>query len=445
MKSRRDSTFSAWSFVLVAFVFLGTISAALAAASNPQASSSPSPDVELICHTNNLAECYPKVFQATDQFQKVHDDQDLPSGLHVRLNVWTGEKEAKINVPDEIDPSLEGLPTDQSVVLVDPEPAAEEQAAPPKYPPGAPAYDPVGKVKPPTDESAVFHNALKVIRKGPFRPHYLGSADENGTTFDDALEGIQELSHDLYYGLKLAEDAEAFAALLCAMSYDSPSMHETQDDTVDASVGAERAASRSHKAATVVAAALQNNPNALKAVEKAWDSTKLAMCRKGEGQNLKAVLFSSLVDDESSTPDVGLLKAKLAAITGLLKSNMFKDEFLASSGMDQILRVLVIKDTETSKYDVVRRRAANLVMDNFLDESMGATLGKWPNQPEQAVTRGEKGSVPVRDAYFDHHIRSLAHANRKDDGHWSVELWKMIQTQREAGARNPKARIHEEL
>ena len=51
-------------------------------------------EVELICH--NRSDCYPKVFQATSEFQRVRDDQDLPAGLHVRLNVWTGEKEAKV-------------------------------------------------------------------------------------------------------------------------------------------------------------------------------------------------------------------------------------------------------------------------------------------------------------------------------------------------------------
>jgi len=73
------------------------------------ASSNPSSDQdtqdkdsnELICHTENPEECYPKIFIPTDEFKTVQKDQEIPQGLHVRLNVTSGLLEAKINVEGE--------------------------------------------------------------------------------------------------------------------------------------------------------------------------------------------------------------------------------------------------------------------------------------------------------------------------------------------------------
>ena len=93
---------------------LSVIACILAAPAIVSAASPVMPDI--ICHTSNREECYPRIFQPTEEFQTVHDDQELPSGLHVRLNIWTGQKEAKINVPDEEDPALEGLPVDSAIV-----------------------------------------------------------------------------------------------------------------------------------------------------------------------------------------------------------------------------------------------------------------------------------------------------------------------------------------
>jgi nucleotide exchange factor SIL1 len=140
----------------------------------------PSPPVnpELICHSDNPAECYPKVFYATNEFQVLRDDQHLPSGLHVRMNLETGKKEAKINVPGERDSELEGLPVDSSVVVVD---SGEAQQV--HIPPNAPKYDAAGKIKTPHDESLVFYKSLSILKKG--------------LDIDGALEILEDISHDV--------------------------------------------------------------------------------------------------------------------------------------------------------------------------------------------------------------------------------------------------------
>ena len=62
--------------------------------------SSPPASTELICHTTLASECYPAIFQPTEHFQRIHDDQSIPPGLHVRMNLATGLKEARLNVPE---------------------------------------------------------------------------------------------------------------------------------------------------------------------------------------------------------------------------------------------------------------------------------------------------------------------------------------------------------
>ena len=62
--------------------------------------SSPPASTELICHTAHASECYPAIFQPTEHFQRIHDDQSIPIGLHVRINLATGIKEGRLNLPE---------------------------------------------------------------------------------------------------------------------------------------------------------------------------------------------------------------------------------------------------------------------------------------------------------------------------------------------------------
>src|SRR5690349_15320230 len=93
----------------------------------PPTDPSPAPSGDLICHTNNAAECYPRIFQPTKDFQVIHDDQDIPHGLHVRMDIYSGIKEARLNVPIDGDVDTSDIPTEQAMVIVEqPEQAAAE-------------------------------------------------------------------------------------------------------------------------------------------------------------------------------------------------------------------------------------------------------------------------------------------------------------------------------
>lgn len=400
----------------------------------PSGSEEPAPSGgDLICHTDKAAECYPRLFAATKDFQRVHDDQDLPAGLHVRLNVWTGEKEAKLNNASEDSAAeLEGLPVDRAVVLVDQPGDGEgegddeaEWAAARRIPQGAPAYDVVGAVKEPVggdgrggEDAPLFADAVAML-KG------VVVADAERARVVEALEQLDEFAHDIYYGSRLAEDEEATRTLLCLMTTDGDGLGQ--------------------QAGAIVAAAVQNNPTALRGVERSWEQHKAALCGGGGGDDggstLGGGLFGPLaaVGDESPA----WVRSRLSAINRLIKSETIMQDFVERDGPTEMLRLLA---TLTGpEYESTRARAAHLVMDNFLDANMGADVARW--RLAEAATRDpapDSCDTHVQAPCWAYHARRLAEvyggAGREQEeeeegegiAHWSDLLWRLL---REQGAR----------
>ncbi|KUI67480.1 Nucleotide exchange factor SIL1 [Cytospora mali] len=376
-------------------------------------------DHALICHSDDPTECYPKIFQATNDFQEVHIDQDLPPGLHVRLDVNTGRREAKLNDPNEQDPALEGLPVDSSVVLVEHEEGSHDAGAPSelRIPKGAPQYEPIGKVKTPQQESQAFHDSLTVLK----------TLALNDRPIDAALDILKDISHDIYYGLKIAEDTNAIKELLCMMSSQEVFSKDGKDIIV----------CQAGQAASIVGAALQNNQKALAEVESYWETISQTTCA-GTDRKLGYAVFNMLMPGVSSgeipsgseADRLSLTKAKAGALRGLIKSPTIRDDFLANGGMAQVLRILVLERPDMAP---AQQKLANLVLDTFLDESMGAIPGVWPRA----------GDV---DHNWDYQLRTLAKLHKADKEHWSVELWKRLQEQRKAAAQSGNRRTeHNEL
>ncbi|KAF5021170.1 hypothetical protein F66182_6792 [Fusarium sp. NRRL 66182] len=391
---------------------------ALASSSQP----SPNTDVELICHPDNPQDCYPRVFQPTDEFQVVHDDQELPHGLHVRLNMSTGKKEAKINVPDESNPALEGLPVDQAVVVVD-----QEQPETPQIPKGAPAYDPIGKIKEPeqkeSEEDFVgkpFFTAMKMLKE---------DTTGVGKDFDDALEGMEELSHDIYYGLKVTEDTAVMKALFCMMA-DSDVAYAA--DTTP----------RDQQAAAILGSALQNNAAALKEITKQWSSLMEAQCPR-TGKSLKESFYSALIPSHvPSSPNTKILasraKAKVGAINGLIKSDVIRAEFLKNNGMKQLLQVLVPQGRE---WDTTQRKVGQLVLDTFLDEDMGAKPGQWPRTERSSDAKCRMHETSTEEGCWDYHVARILKENKGNKGHWSRDLHDRLATLRKSGKIPPRVEL----
>jgi nucleotide exchange factor SIL1 len=375
--------------------------------------SSPAAKADLICHTSDPKDCYPRVFEPTDEFQIVHDDQEVPPGLHVRLNIYTGKKEAKINVPDEIDPSLEGLPVERSVVIVNPEEPEPEVR---QIPRGAPAYEPVGLIKKPQTESESFYDSLKTIK------HYGEASDEE---FGRAVETLQELSHDLYYGLKLSEDGEAVKALFCLI------LDTDTTDSIDAP--------RDQIAASILAGALQNNPSALKAISDSWDTLMKLKCLKN-GQALGETFYKKSLSTRGSSWAPTQAKAKISAINGLIKSDSIRDAFLENRGMDLLLEVLAM---DGDLWEPAQRRVGQLVLDAFLDEDMGATVGIFPRVKPASDKICGKADSHADERCWDYHIKRIAERNSHDDGHWSKDVHNRLQApwKNQAAAERPEKEL----
>ena len=381
--------------------------AASAGESVPSPSSSPSADVELICHTDNPAECYPKLFQPTDEFQIVHPDQDLPLGLHVRLDVNTGLKQAKINVPDENDPALAGLPVDSSVVIVEPDQQAEP--AQPAIPRNAPAYDKVGKIKTPKPaanpgEGSAFFQSLAMIKKG--------------SDMDGALETLEEISHDIYYGLKIAEDYDTLHALLCL----STSPTQATDTTT---------LHHARLASLTLASTFQNNPSALASLENHWPKLSASHCTHTPTTPLSKAIFTLLppTTTPSTSTDPSLTKARTNLLSALLRSPLFRTPFLASPAPSHLLRILTTAPEKT-EWQPAQRAAAFLLLDNFLDADMGATLGEWPAAKAKQLSDGEcaalfggEGGEGKEEECLFWLVRGLKDRYKSEgEGHWSWVL-----------------------
>ncbi|KAI9172100.1 Nucleotide exchange factor SIL1 [Paramyrothecium foliicola] len=404
----RSRPTAAWATLLLALTSLALVSSLpLTAASQNTQSSKP----DLICHTSDPKDCYPRIFEPTDEFQIVHDDQELPNGLHIRLNVWTGKREAKINVPDEQNPALEGLPVDSAVVLVDPE---QPEVDTPVIPKGAPAYEPVGKIKEPEHGAqSSFTTALELLKSG---------VDSKNEAFDDALDSLEEISHDLYYGLKIAEDLEAVKALLCLMA----------DQSQAATEGAKP---WDHQAAMILSGALQNNPSALKEVTKVWPEIMAAQCPR-DGAALNKSFYSSFVPVDTTNVSRSkaaalMAKAKVATINGLIKDDSIREEFMKHGGMGRLLEVLV---PEGQEWAGAQRKVGQLVLDNFLDADMGAKLGQWPTADKLEDAQCQAKASSTEEGCWDYHVGRILAANKGDDEHWSKDVHDRMAALREQGA-----------
>ncbi|KAH7410860.1 putative nucleotide exchange factor SIL1 [Cadophora sp. MPI-SDFR-AT-0126] len=377
-------------------VCLGLPILALAASSPPEAS--PAADADLICSTTDSTDCYPKTFEPTKDFQVIREGQNIPPGLHVRMNIWSGEKEARLNIPMEgeegaVDGVLEiptdQIPTEQSVIAV-PQPEEEESESKPVLPKGAPIYEAAGKISPPTpesgDEITTFQKAMITVQM-------------EARAFDSALDDLRDLSHDIYYGLEIAKDGPVLEKLIClTLGYGSEKMPARENG-------------RDHKAANILASSIQNNPTALKEVSEFWKMVMYPSCgiveqmKSGKGAEKGIPNFVSMLRARlGREKDAGALKAKVGAISGLLKEPLIRDEFLEKGGMELLLAIFLKKGEQ---FDGVRMKVAQLVNDNFLDEGMGAKSGVWPKKPRSEKKVCETKARMLEDGCWETHVEAF--------------------------------------
>ena len=308
---------------------LPLISTILAFLFGVQASfSSPRASADLICHTSHASECYPRTFQPTTYFQRVHDDQDLPAGLHIRVNLETGKKEAKLN-------DGEGGDEEESKGVAIVEPVESEEKEVPTFQlhnQQVLQSTDQGSIRPPASgngDGASFYSSQETLKNASDSP--------DPDVLLPALEILEDLSHDIYWGLALAKDRSTVQKLLSLLSLNSS----------DAQVKA--------GAALVFGTALQNNPAALTAA--------LSHCYNDEFPSgpMEAVITALL---HEKLPH--LLSRFIYLLSALCQDQTQLINFVNANGMEILLNVFDGEHAGSDGKDRLRLKIANFVLDHFL-------------------------------------------------------------------------------
>lgn len=378
-------------------------------------SESPSRDSELICSSTSPTDCYPKIFQPTINFQNIREGQQIPHGLHVRMNIYTQEKEARLNIPmaDEAGAvnEIQALPMEIPISNFDgpteqirPDIAEQTSKQESQRPDSDKNSDSEGKIRIPssTDELNTFQQSLIILKN-------------REPSFVQALDDLSELSHDLFYGRELAEDGAIVEILVClTLGLELDNLPITQ-------INIER------QAASVLNSALQNNPAALKGAARNIRKIIYPSCNPNITNKVGEVnnFITAFQKNTEQINDPLILKTKVTTLSRLLRDESFRAFFLDNKGIE-LLFILFSKKSE--EFRVLKKRIGELLMENFLDESLGADLNSWPNFQPKSRTFCEKNQKKFEEGCWEYHIEQLSTQNPTED--WSKELLLALKNRR---------------
>lgn len=280
---------------------------------------SPQASTDLICHTNHASECYSRIFQPTNSFQTVHDDQSLPPGLHIRMNLATGVKEAKLNEPDP-----EELENGSGLTIID-----EVSDQPPSL---------HGQSNP---QQTVFISSSYDVSEGDLFSSSVSKIKSSSSPDLEDVSKLQDLVHSSHWGLAMAKDSFLCHAIYRFLS-PSTSVSASSEDLRSA-------------AALLLATAIHNNPPALTAT--------LSHFYNDEWPNgpLEAVLLA-LAHEELST----MLSRMVFLLSGLCRHEAQMQRFLNSGGLEILAEVFDADKVGTDRRDRLRGKIANFLLDHFL-------------------------------------------------------------------------------
>ncbi|KAI5952131.1 SIL1 [Candida theae] len=261
---------------------------------------------ELICpDPTNPTICYPKIFVATNDWQIIKPGQDIPAGLHVRLNLETSEREAKL-MSGESDNEVK----EESVVVVVGGDNGGEQAH----------NDDSDKLKHEQIASALHINKKNKSRVSQGDLSDFDSAVEEVEHYDQhgdkerllkALDTINDLSHDIELGEQLTSNGNLFHKLIDLSS-------NTNDVQLE------------EKIYNIIAASLRNNPGA---VANLLDG-------KVAGLNVEEFI-DSLLKAINESPSI-IQKRKTGIIQALVQNPSIAEELFSfehPKGLNQVIGV----------------------------------------------------------------------------------------------------------
>ena len=316
---------------------------------------SPEASTSLICPNLNPSDCYPTLFQPTIHFQRIRPNQSLPPGLHVRLNLQTGEKEARLNVPEENEGDKE------AVVVADDVPTMAETAVantekvealvqlrlqdPPKQAKHARPYTPprlVAFVDP--NENVLYEDAVSILKQGPLASKSGGIVSNDDTT--NALETLTELAHSIEWGVAICRDADLSRSLLATITREHHQVNSDPDI---------------HSAVLLLmATAIQNNPDAVNALlEHDPDEN-------GFQQTLQPALSSLVLVDGWEGSDPNIVARAVFFLSQLCVNDSVMQAF-ASSAVKGLSRLSEIFIALPSNADLGQRKIRQRIV-NFIED-----------------------------------------------------------------------------
>ncbi|CAG8529447.1 7790_t:CDS:2 [Paraglomus occultum] len=275
---------------------------------------------------NNHGECYPRIFEATEEYKEVRPDQEIPPGLLVRINMETGKKYAKLNDNSPV--------TDVQTIDISNAELDSENSSPYNNSSSQPVAGP----------KVTFHGHLPQNHTDNHSPNKKIPLSEH-ERFDDyvnilkndnidvkellgALEELEDLVHELEFGIKLAK-GEGLELIVKLFEHDENRVKKM--------------------AAVVVGSAMQNNPKAQSL---------------SQTHNLIAILLKFL----STERNAQVASRFLYALSSIVRGSSSASESLARHyGLSVLIDTYV-----SSTSDDYRAKCALFVTD-LLDPNMMAS------------------------------------------------------------------------
>ena len=318
--------------------------AVVAAASQNVPSSSPIASTDLICHTDIITDCYPAVFSPTKHFQIIHNDQSVPPGLHIRMNLATGLKEARLNVAEpEIEKETAIIVIDENHGLQDltdhtvRKPAAKKQfvvqdKGEPRRSWGLPVNDPSVTKADDEDLTAVL--------------------DRVSSAFEGKIWG--DLPHDMEDLIVDSYDIELGAVMTADRRFTGHLLHAIEHGTDHVWLGG-----GPEPAVMILGGALHNNPAALQSL------------MDNEGQKDRSPVVIALESlhfpGTHGHNERELYRANrlIFLLFQLCQNSQELDKFLARDGLDLLVRWQAAPPAEDCEFDKgqLRKRIANFLAD----------------------------------------------------------------------------------
>lgn len=161
---------------------------------------------EFICSPQDPTDCYPRVFSPSEDWQVIKPNQDIPAGLHVRLNIDTLQREAKLMDPNEKNDNTQ--PDSQAgEIVVSPEHQNQDDQKQSNQAKVEAIKQKLMQSKPKKltpDEIDNYESSVNEIAQYP-------NGDQQN--LHRAIENLIELSHDIEFGSRITADPQILLQL----------------------------------------------------------------------------------------------------------------------------------------------------------------------------------------------------------------------------------------